>query len=146
VDIRPFVESRCSQIMSPPEVHEVAAAGYGVELHTHRHRTPEDPALFRREIDDNRRAILEMTGGSPVHFCYPGGAYRRAFPAWLEEANVVSATTCDSGLASPGDHPLLLPRVTDHSQLSTEEFVSWISGVRYLMTGARPRRGAGAER
>jgi peptidoglycan/xylan/chitin deacetylase (PgdA/CDA1 family) len=146
VDTEPFLNRRSAQIMHPAEVREVSSAGIAIELHTHRHRTPSDRALFDREIEDNRREIAEMTGGHhATHFCYPSGVYTRAFLPWLEASGVVSATTCDSGLASPADHPLLLPRITDHSRLSEEEFASWITGLRYL-AARHPIRGAGAER
>jgi len=42
---------------------------------------------------------------------------------------VVSATTCDPGLASRDDHTLLLPRFVDTSRVSEAEFVGWLGGV-----------------
>src|ERR1700688_356365 len=45
---------RILQVMNPQEVGELAAQGIDFQLHTHRHRTPLDEELFRREIRDNR--------------------------------------------------------------------------------------------
>jgi hypothetical protein len=42
---------------------------------------------------------------------------------------IVSATTCDPGLASADIHPLLLPRVLDGNDVSPIEFESWASGL-----------------
>ena len=55
--------------MNPDEVAKVSREGVDVELHAHRHRRPLDRDLFRREISDNRKAIEQLTGRTPVHFC-----------------------------------------------------------------------------
>jgi hypothetical protein len=101
-----------------------------------------------REIADNRRAIREMTGSDvhARHFCYPSGVYSWKFLPWLEEAGVVSATTCETGLASPGDHPLLLPRIVDHCGVEPEEFAGWLTGFSQLMLGRRKRKQAAGTR
>ena len=52
-------------LMNPQEISEIAKDGVDVQLHTHRHRTPDDEALFQREIEDNRRGIESLTGRSP---------------------------------------------------------------------------------
>ena len=133
LDYEELVSRRLLQIMRPDEVQRMAEAGIRFELHTHRHRTPLDPALFRRELDDNRAQIHALAGQAPSHFCYPSGVYEHAFLAWLREASVVSATTCESGLATAATEPLLLPRVIDGAQLSDVEFESWTSGVGALL-------------
>ena len=133
-----LVRSRKLQIMSPDDVRDVAARGVRIELHTHRHRTPRDPLLFRRELDDNRRSIVELGVTDPTHFCYPSGVYHSNFVTWLRDAGVRSATTCESGLAAPLTEPLLLPRIIDGGHLSAVEFNAWISGVGAML----PRRTA----
>jgi peptidoglycan/xylan/chitin deacetylase (PgdA/CDA1 family) len=107
-----------------------------IQLHTHRHRTPRDRDLFLREIEDNRNHIRDLTGKTATHFCYPSGDYDPAFLPWLKEAGIVSATTCDTGLASPHSDPLLLPRMLDVSSLSSVEFEGWLTGI----SAAFPRR------
>jgi peptidoglycan/xylan/chitin deacetylase (PgdA/CDA1 family) len=130
---------RLLHILNPEEVSELAAAGVDVQLHTHRHRTPSDRALFRREVEDNRAEILSMTGRGADHFCYPSGVYERAFLPWLGELGVRSATTCEVGYASRESERLLLPRLLDVSSLSAVEFEAWLTGV----AAALPRRGGG---
>ena len=127
---------RLIQILSPDEVSTLALEGVDIQLHTHRHRVPSERSLFMREIDDNRKSIQEMTGSFASHFCYPSGVYDRAFLPWLEEAGIVSATTCELGFASPDSHPLLLPRLLDTSGLSDIEFEGWLTGI----SAALPRR------
>jgi hypothetical protein len=138
VDYAAILSRRVLQLMTPAEVAEVAADGVDIQLHTHRHRTPLDAALFAREIIDNRRCIAEILGSADgtVHFCYPSGICQPDFLPWLREQNVVSATTCQSGLASARHEPLLLPRIVDHCGLDALEFEGWLSGFTELL----PRR------
>lgn len=136
VDYDALNDQRIMHNVTPEEVRELAAGGIDVQLHTHRHRTPMDRRLFVREIEDNRASIQRMTGKHAEHFCYPSGVYDPTFLPWLEESGVVSATTCETGFASRGSNPLLLPRMLDNPQLSSIEFESWLTGV----SAALPRR------
>ncbi|MDQ3753647.1 MAG: polysaccharide deacetylase family protein [Acidobacteriota bacterium] len=136
VDYDELLAKRVLYLMTPDEVKQVAANGADIQLHTHRHRTPLDRALFRREIEDNRNDIQSMTGTRASHFCYPSGVYDPAFLTWLRELGVASATTCDLGVASKDSHPLLLPRFLDSTSLSPIEFEGWLAGVASLL----PRR------
>jgi peptidoglycan/xylan/chitin deacetylase (PgdA/CDA1 family) len=131
-----LVRRRLLQIMSPREVESLSAAGVRFELHTHRHRTPHVRDLFEREIRENRESIRSLTQRPPVHFCYPSGLYEHLFLDWLRADGVASATTCESGIASPADNPLLLPRVVDGGQLSELEFEGWTTGFAQFL----PRR------
>jgi len=136
VDYAALLEQRSLHNVTPDEVRKLAFEGVDIQLHTHRHRTPLDRDLFIREIEDNRKSIRQMTGTRASHFCYPSGVYDLAFLPWLRESGVVSATTCELGLASPNSNPLLLPRLVDVSSLSSIEFEGWLTGI----SAALPRR------
>ncbi|SRR6266516_744022 len=136
VDYDTLLEQRIMHLLKPEEVTQLAAAGVDVQLHTHRHRTPMDVKLFLREIEDNRTSIQEMTGRQPSHFCYPSGIYDVRFLPWLQQAGIVSATTCEPGFASRGSNQLLLPRLLDTNTSSSIEFEGWLTGV----SAALPRR------
>ncbi len=137
--------NRLLHLMTPAQVREVAAAGIDMQLHTHRHRTPDDCGAFVKEIEDNRagiEAILAPAGATRVrsqltHFCYPSGIYKAAFVTWLRDLGIVSATTCDFGLATRADEPLLLPRLVDTGNISALEFESWLTGVAGLLPHRR---------
>jgi peptidoglycan/xylan/chitin deacetylase (PgdA/CDA1 family) len=129
IDYSSLREKRLLQLMNGSELREIARNGMSVQLHTHRHRVPEDEGLFRKEIQENRACIQQMTGTEPVHFCYPSGLYRPAFLPWLRKENVVSATTCDAGLAGRRSESLLLPRFIDSQNRTQVEFESWITGA-----------------
>ena len=99
-------------------------------------RRPLDRDLYRREISDNRKAIEQLTGRTPVHFCYPSGRTHPSFIQWLSDEGVTSATTCKSGIAGPRSQPLLLPRLIRDSRTTPLELSSWLSGAAALL----PRR------
>ena len=132
-DYDELLRTRLLHIMNPAEVQELHAAGLDVQLHTHRHRTPDDRALFLREIRDNRARIRELTGIDPDHFCYPCGVNRPEFLPWLEGELVRYAVTCVPQPASVESKPLLLPRFVDHANLSPIEFESCVSGFGLLL-------------
>jgi peptidoglycan/xylan/chitin deacetylase (PgdA/CDA1 family) len=133
VDYAVLNAKRILQIMNAKEVQDVARNSVDIQLHTHRHRTPEDEALFSREIRENREHILELTSARAVHFCYPGGVYQPLFLPWLRAEQVVSATTCDAGLCTRLSESLLLPRFVDNQSRTQVEFESWAAGVGDLL-------------
>ena len=49
LDYAALSSKRILQIMNAQELAEVLSSGVDIQLHTHRHRTPEDETLFRRE-------------------------------------------------------------------------------------------------
>jgi hypothetical protein len=129
--------------MRPEEIGALDPAIASVQLHTHRHRVPEQRDLFLREIEDNRRALADC-GLDPcglMHFCYPSGVHRPALLPWLAEAGITSGVTTDPGLASTEHHPLLLPRFIDTGMTSEVEFEGWACGLRHFIS-----RAAGASR
>jgi peptidoglycan/xylan/chitin deacetylase (PgdA/CDA1 family) len=140
LDWEDFLRRRVLGLMHPEEIGSLDPAIVDVQLHTHRHRTPEDRNLFAREIADNRRALSEcgLDPGRLTQFCYPSGVHRPAFLPWLAAAGVTSAVTTVPGLASRRHHPLLLPRFIDAGTTSEVEFEGWVSGLREFIS----RRGA----
>jgi peptidoglycan/xylan/chitin deacetylase (PgdA/CDA1 family) len=140
VDYKALVAKRILQLMNAHEVQEVSAGGIDVQLHTHRHRTPEDEFLFRREIHENRERIRALVSRPAEHFCYPSGVYRPSFFLWLAQEQVVSATTCDAGLATRESEMLLIPRYVDTQLRTVTEFESWLSGVGDLLAIRRTAR------
>jgi peptidoglycan/xylan/chitin deacetylase (PgdA/CDA1 family) len=140
VDYAEIRRKRLMHIMNAKEVGEVAEAGVDIQLHTHRHRSPPDEQTYRAEIATNRERIVALTGTIPRHFCYPSGAWRSDFSTWLGEEGLLSATTCEPGIASARQDRFRLPRLLDHSELTPIEFDAWLSGVGALI----PRRSVGS--
>jgi hypothetical protein len=133
VDYAEILRLRMLQLMTSAQIAEISANGVDVQLHTHRHRTPLAETMFVREIRDNREWIEMKTGKQASHFCYPSGIYREEFLPWLQKEHVVSATSCDAGLATSRCNPLLLPRLLDTMNLTEVEFEGWLTGVSSLL-------------
>ena len=137
VDYAEILRLRMLQLMTPSEVSGIAAGGIDVELHTHRHRTPLEESSFIREIRDNRQWLAAATGTQPAHFCYPSGHHCNEFLPWLRAERVVSAATCDYGLATRTCEPLLLPRLLDSMNVTEVEFEGWLAGLSSLLPHRR---------
>jgi len=141
VDWEAFVSTRMLQLMSPDELSSLDQSLVSVQLHSHRHRTPRDEALFLRELDDNIDALAAM--GFPRagrrHFCYPSGDADPLFYPWLRARGIVSATTCEPRLATRRTHPLDLPRVIDTMAMTDTEFRAWTAGASAFVPHRRFR-------
>lgn len=149
VDYQAIVDRRLLSLLSPEEARELAEQGFDIQLHTHRHRFPDDDEdAARREIRENR-AVLEPLGSAPLeHFCYPSGEWKPRQSPWLEELGVLSATTCDPGLNRATDHPLQLKRFVDDDTITLLEFEAELFGfaeiLRALRRLLRPAKPQGA--
>ncbi len=137
IDYQELAAKRILQLMNQREVKQLAAAGVDFQLHTHRHRMPLNEETFRKEIGDNRERISQAVAGARRHFCYPSGAYRPEHLTWLAAEDIVSATTCDTGIATPRSNPLLLPRLVDTSGRTDLEFESWVNGIAHFLSSGR---------
>ena len=136
VDYAEIKRKRLIHLMNPEEVREVAAGGVDIQLHTHRHRSPPDEERYRAEIATNRDRIVALIGATPRHFCYPSGVWMPHFSKWLGEEGVLSATTCEPGIATGRNDRFRLPRLLDHSEVTPIEFDSWLCGLGAVL----PRR------
>lgn len=145
LDYATLIERRLMTLLRPDEVSHLAREGVDFQLHTHQHRTPADPDEFVQSVVTNRDRIQAMTGIRAVHLCYPSGNYRQAYLPALERLGIVSATTCDPGLASRASHPLLLPRFIDTGTIPPAVFQAWLTGLADRLP-RRTRRGGDAER
>jgi peptidoglycan/xylan/chitin deacetylase (PgdA/CDA1 family) len=136
-DYEATLHKRLFQLMSPDDVTRLSSAGVDFQLHTHTHNTPRDAERFASEITKNRECIEEWTGKRASHFCYPSGDYHPLFLPWLQQLGVISATTCDPGLASRHTPPLLIPRFMDTSTTTATEFRGWVTGAAALLSRCR---------
>jgi peptidoglycan/xylan/chitin deacetylase (PgdA/CDA1 family) len=106
-------------VLSWPELAEISR--HGMEIGAHSHTHPELDALpAGRQAEEARRPklLLEDRLGVPVtSFAYPFGRYNRSAREAVAAAGYTAACTMSSWAATPGDHPLELPRlaVFDHT-------------------------------
>lgn len=133
IDWESIVRSRLFHLMTGAEVADVTRRGFDIQLHTHRHRTPREKAVFCEEVLENRRILEEFAGRPATHFCYPSGDVDPVFLPWLRELDVETATTTVGDLARPEHDPLLLPRFVDTMTQSEVLFEAWLSGARSML-------------
>jgi len=138
LDYEAIRASRILSLLRPDEVSEISGRGVSIELHTHRHRTPLDPELLKREILENRHHIQEMTGRHPVHFCYPSGINRPAMLPVLHQSGIRTAAAHSPGLASCSTNPLLMPRFLDRQGVPEITYLSWLAGTGALLSQRKP--------
>jgi peptidoglycan/xylan/chitin deacetylase (PgdA/CDA1 family) len=137
VDMLPLLEGRLLTLMTREELNRLDPTLIDLQLHTHRHRTPRDRKLFFRELDDNKRA-LEALVDRPLHlrhFCYPSGVHFPEYGPWLREWGAASATTCDTGLASPTTDLMYTPRLMDMPHTPDVIFDAWVTGLASFVPG-----------
>jgi peptidoglycan/xylan/chitin deacetylase (PgdA/CDA1 family) len=137
VDYETIAAAGMLTIMPPDSARALAAAGVSFELHTHSHRTLQSGAQLEAELETNRAALQRITSIAPRHFCYPSGLYCSDFVRVLRNDAVLSATTCDPGLADRASEPLLLPRFVDSDAVSELEFEGWVTGAASLLSRRR---------
>lgn len=143
LDYTALRDSRVLTLLRPDELRTLAADGIDFQLHTHMHRSPDDPRDFVRDVMVNRERLHAMTGAWASHFCYPSGNYRDGYVEALRQHGIESATTCDPGLATPDVDPLLLPRFVDTDEVSPVVFESWVTGVAARLPRRTRRGGTG---
>jgi peptidoglycan/xylan/chitin deacetylase (PgdA/CDA1 family) len=142
LDYNALLQQRVLTLLRPEEVTNLAAQGIDFQLHTHMHRTPDDPDEFVRDVLVNRGRLQAMTGRTATHFCYPSGNYRPSYIPLLRRHGVEAATTCDPGLATTASDPMLLPRFIDTSSVSDLVFESWVTGVAACLPRRTTRGGS----
>jgi peptidoglycan/xylan/chitin deacetylase (PgdA/CDA1 family) len=141
IDLKPYLQSRAFDYMTPNELAVAAHEGLDVQLHTHRHTLGDMSApVIAAEIADNRRAlsdILNRSAAAFTEFCYPSGVATPAAAETLAELGLGSSTTTRQGLAWPGMQMHLLPRLLDGENLSEIEFEAELAGFADWLRAGR---------
>lgn len=132
IDLRPMLDTRTFDYMTPDELRTAKARGLDIQLHTHRHTLGDmSAAVVESEIKRNRQALAEILGMAPAdfhHFCYPSGLTSAAAAMALANIGMATSVTTIQGLAWPGAQLQLLPRLHDGENVSDLEFEAELSG------------------
>jgi peptidoglycan/xylan/chitin deacetylase (PgdA/CDA1 family) len=139
VDFTPLYEKRLLSLMTAEEIRQLSRSGIDIQLHTHRHCLPEDEAIVKREITENREFLEPLSQNKLHHLCYPSGAWSPKHWPWLEALDVRTATTCDTGLNYSDTPPLGLKRFLDGENISHIEFEAELSGFSELLRLGRAK-------
>jgi len=128
VDYDALAAERRLSMLNSGEIHELAALGVDIQLHTHRHVLPTQPEALYREIEENRQVLEAATGAHCDHLCYPSGVYSETQWPTLQKLRIRSATTCEPGLNVTGTSPYRLARFLDFEHLTDLEIDAALSG------------------
>jgi len=137
VDYERLVRDRTLSLMNTGELRELAEAGADLQLHTHRHRMPDEESGLAREIQDNRAVLEPLTGRPAVHFCYPSGVWSEHHQPYLATQGIATATTCDPGLNYPDTPRLALRRFLDGQHIDLITFEAELHGLAEVLRRAR---------
>lgn len=122
------------RLLTREQIRTMQDEGADFQLHTHRHRFPDDEQVIKEEVESNRRSIHALTGKEANHLCYPSGEHYISRLGTLRALSIASATTCTPGLVTSGDDLLLLNRYIDTNDKSQLEFEALVSGFKHLIT------------
>ena len=126
-------------LMDQREISACARQTTSVQLHTHRHRFPDDDQKVKDELLENRRYISQsLPEKDIVHFCYPSGVFHENQISTLRALGVKSATTLLNGINFRSDDPLKLKRIIDKETMSDAEFAANVSGAIYTLKKLSP--------
>src|SRR5262249_46313146 len=138
IDPQPLLDNRMLSLLSTREVGLLAAQGFDVQLHTHRHRFPSnDHEAAMREVTENRTRLEAITRRPAQHFCYPSGIFPSGQWPWLAQLGVASATTCLPGLNHRGTHRYCLRRFLDSEDVRFIEFQAELAGFNEILRTAK---------
>ena len=94
-------------------VAEMAAKGMEIGSHTYSHSdlTKISSAQMKKELEDSKRVLEEITG-QPINFlCYPSGRFDQKVIEKSKEGGYLAAVTTQMGKASPTQDPYQWKRV-----------------------------------
>jgi len=133
-DYEAILQSRQFGLMTFDEIQKANQCGLDIQLHTHTHHLDTGtPEKIVSEITINRNKLKPYVTSSLEHFCYPSGVHSTEMHHYLQTNDVISATLCDTGFATPQNNVFALNRILDGQQISQLEFEGEISGFFELI-------------
>src|SRR5207248_9688919 len=126
-------------LMNERELSQLAADGFDIQLHTHRHHVSGTEDQLRKEIYDNRVALEPIVRRPLEHFCYPSGRSFEAAASILSAEGIKSATTVIPGFNYRSANLFALRRILDSAVVSQVEFEAEMSGFSDLIREVRLR-------
>ncbi len=101
-------------LLDSGDLAALAAEGHEIASHTVNHPClPRlEPPRARKEIEDSRKILEEITGRPVLSFAYPRGAYNRETVELVRAAGYRAAVTLRPGNRGRAEDIFTLPRVT----------------------------------
>lgn len=139
VDYGKIRNKRLFSLVKTSEIKAMQSDGVDIQLHTHRHRMPDDPVKAKYEIKKNREVLTPFVTSPLVHLCYPSGIWSKKHWSVFEGLQIESATTCDPGLNKSNTHLLALRRYVDQENFSNIAFEAELSCFKEVLRNIRCR-------
>ncbi len=125
-------------MLTAPELRELAAEGVEVGSHSYTHRQASELAALSPEslLDDlslSRSVLTDLVGQSILSFSYPNGqrgAFSPETRALVHKAGYTTAATTMWGRVKPSSDILALPRCEIAASDSLQDFISKMTGGR----------------
>ena len=118
------------RLLSKDELTKLLASNVDLQLHSHRHCSPQTEASFQQEISQNREYLQQIVPDTLLeHFCYPSGEYYTKQLAWLGKNAVKTSTTISSGMFNKDTDLLQIPRFLDGEDVHQLEFEAELCGL-----------------
>ncbi len=136
VDFDKIRTQRLFSLVKIDEIQSMQTDGVDIQLHTHRHKLPEDPLEIEYEINKNREVLAPVVTSPLTHFCYPSGIWSEKHCQPLAELEIKTATTCDPGLNKPGSNLLALSRFVDSEEFADIVFDAELSCFKEVIRNA----------
>ncbi|HZX33105.1 MAG TPA: polysaccharide deacetylase family protein [Rhodocyclaceae bacterium] len=133
LDFDELVATRRLSLLTEEEIGDLARQGFDIQLHTHRHRLPEDSGEARRELRENRAVLRPLSRSPLAHLCYPSGVWSPALWPVLAAEGVATATTCEPGRNYASTPSLGLKRFLDFQTISPIVFEAEVSGFSEVL-------------
>ena len=116
--------------LNTEELNSLQQSNVDIQLHTHRHCSPQNEQYFKLEISQNIEYLQQIELENTLqHFCYPSGEHYLTQLPWLKESGVVTATTVFSGMLTPDTEYLQIPRILDGADVHQLEFEAELCGL-----------------
>lgn len=120
--------------LNTQELSGLQNSNVDVQLHTHRHCSPQTEQQFKQEIEENIQFLKPADIiNSLEHFCYPSGEYYLHQLPWLTDCGVKTATTVFPGMLTPTTEHLQIPRFLDGEDVHQIEFEAELCGFNSLI-------------
>lgn len=118
------------RLLKGEELKKLLASNIDIQLHSHRHCSPQSEAHFQKEITQNREFLQPIVPSTVLeHFCYPSGEYYPKQLPWLKDNGIKTSTTICSGMLKQNTDLLEIPRFLDGEDVHQLEFEAELCGL-----------------
>jgi peptidoglycan/xylan/chitin deacetylase (PgdA/CDA1 family) len=129
------------EMLSWPELTEVARQGVEVGGHTHSHPMLDTlpHAAARDEIVRCKELIEQQTGAAVASFAYPHGYSSAWVRRAVAEAGYTSACAVKNAMSHTGDDPFAIARLMLEATHTRDDFLRMLSGEGVPVASSRDR-------